>query len=191
MKTGNKLIVRRLVAGILLLGTSAWSIFNSFQDVENVITIEKAEEIVGHNQDITPIWNNIFASWMLIVIAIAIGIIYIVFSNKRPIKWLEYSMISIAIIGLVVFTVIEPSENYGQYIFIVLVALGAPLKKGFKGMPFATQEEAEKPTPNQKKAVKTEDSGNLQELVELKKLLDSGVITKKDFDAKKKHILGL
>ncbi|MFT8414394.1 MAG: SHOCT domain-containing protein [Oenococcus oeni] len=74
---------------------------------------------------------------------------------------------------------------------LALTALGLPGKKGFKGMPFITQEETEKPIQKSENTVKAENKNDLQQLVELKKLLDSGVITKKEFEAKKKQILGL
>ncbi|MFT8728604.1 MAG: hypothetical protein ABF755_00895 [Oenococcus oeni] len=141
MNKEKKLIVRRLVAGILLLTYSAWLIFNSFKMVKVEIGLEKDEAILGQHFNNAIVWNNIFIEWMLIAIAIAIGIIYLVFSNKCPIKWLEYSMITVAIVGMVIFTIVEPSQNYEQYIFIVLIALGAPLKNGFKDMPFIDQKQ--------------------------------------------------
>ncbi|MFT8329615.1 MAG: SHOCT domain-containing protein [Oenococcus oeni] len=86
---------------------------------------------------------------------------------------------------------------------LILVVLGLPEKKsGFKGMPFVKKEnetipehkpevETKKSTSKSKKNTKTENKNDLNQLVELKKLLDSGVITQEDFDTKKKQILGL
>ncbi len=189
METENKLIVRRLVAGILLLVLAVWSTILNIRWMVEVFSLQRDDEKYGINPD--SLWTPVSISWLILILCIVIGIIYIYFSNKRPIKWIEWTIVASAIIGMVVFLIFESPSNYGGYLFITLVAIGAPTKKGFKGMPFVTQEETAQPIQKSEKVIKTEGGSSLQQLVELKKLLDSGVITKKDFDEKKKQILGL
>ncbi|WP_219334919.1 SHOCT domain-containing protein, partial [Oenococcus oeni] len=74
---------------------------------------------------------------------------------------------------------ITGTDNVDGYILMGLVILGLSFDQNKKENKVET------------KKVNKPENDNLSQLVELKKLLDSGVITKKDFDEKKKQILGL
>lgn len=138
------------------------------------------------------------AGLMIAIASAIIGIIFAVTCKQRPIKWVEYS---ISIISIIIF-LIAISQNtkfYGdlvafQWGFFILVCLGLPFRKGFKGMPFKTRDESE-PAPEQEAVASnsnsSNDSSNIEKLRDLKKLLDDGIITQEDFDKKKKELLKL
>ncbi|AVI94071.1 putative permease [Oenococcus oeni] len=191
MEVENKLIVRRLVAGILLLLAS----FRGFYISYSVFHAEKQFSIVTQEKMQT------FAEYSLTiaVVSFIVSIIFLITCKRRPEKMIEYSITGVVLlvfIVTVIYVIGITAYTAGflstlNVLMLALTALGLPGKKGFKGMPFITQEETEKPIQKSENTVKAENKNDLQQLVELKKLLDSGVITKKEFEAKKKQILGL
>ncbi|MHA5168174.1 SHOCT domain-containing protein [Oenococcus oeni] len=191
MEVENKLIVRRLIAGILLLLAS----FRGFYISYSVFHAEKQFSFVTQEKMQT------FAEYVLTVaiVSFIISIIFLITCKRKPEKMIEYSITGMVLlvflitaiyaIGITAYTAgILSTFNI---LMLFLTALGLPGKKGFKGMPFITQEEAAKPIQKSESTAKAENKNDLQQLIELKKLLDSGVISQEDFDTKKKQILGL
>lgn len=199
MKIENRVIVRRLVAGILLIILALYTFYRSYvfstvpEKYNAIMDTELKNEMNGNS-------NALFVFGILIL---TIGIIFSLTSNKRPHKWIENSLalafvlISMAC-GILAGGVVAPISKQLSVLAFFLVILGLTWsKKGFKGMPFIKKGEAvveAKTNP----AVPTEVSnkqatikGSSTELRELKKLLDDGILTQEEFDAKKKKILGL
>ncbi|MFT8361452.1 MAG: SHOCT domain-containing protein [Liquorilactobacillus satsumensis] len=194
MEIENKIIIRRLIAGILLIMMAAFCVYEAFTVIN-----------FGQEYNIQKMISAGGGGIVIGIFAFIVGLIFIVTSKTRPIKTVEYS---ISVLGVVIF-IFTGLINRGRFFIdlpyfrwglLLLMSLGLPFKNGFKDMPFISESEAKKKTVPVKQPVKKtvvqavkEPSKNedLSQLVELKKLLDSGVITKKDFDAKKKQILGL
>ncbi|OIM35737.1 hypothetical protein ATX71_10000 [Oenococcus oeni] len=109
-----------------------------------------------------------------------IGITYLVYRNKYLTRGIEWAVVIISILTMFIFSIfITGTDNVDGYILMGLVILGLSFDQSKKEKKVETKQTSE-PKDN-----------NLSQLVELKKLLDSGVITKEEFKAKKKQILGL
>ncbi|MFT8703049.1 MAG: SHOCT domain-containing protein [Oenococcus oeni] len=197
MKIENKIILRRLISGILLLLMSIFCLYESFE-----------VDTFGQKLDIDKMVTAGGAGYLIAISSFIIGLIFVFTARIRPTKWIEYGIA--AVVVFIFF--IESTIDIGKFFFdlhlfrwgmLILVVLGLPEKKsGFKDMPFAKKEnktisehkpkvETKKSASKPDKDIKAENNNDLSQLVELKKLLDSGVITKKEFKAKKKQILGL
>lgn len=197
----NKIIIRRLIAGILLFvfAIITWQESYRVAAYAGTLYIPKSAQGAGGT------------GLILAILAGIIGVIYAVTCNKRPIKWLEWSICIVAIVITLLAatenTKYYPDLNLFRWSFIILVALGLPLKKGFKDMPFEEKKDTRnveentnnnsssitgKPLINStKEAIKSEKNSDLNDLRDLKNLLDEGIITQDDFDTKKKQILKL
>ncbi|MFT8558216.1 SHOCT domain-containing protein [Liquorilactobacillus hordei] len=197
----DKLIIRRLIAGILLFvfAIIAWQESYRVAAYAGTLYIPKSAQGAGGT------------GLILAILAGIIGVIYAVTCNKRPVKWLEWAICIVAIIITLLAatenTKYYPDLNLFRWSFIILVILGLPLKKGFKDMPFEEKKDAkniEENTNNNSSNVITEPlvnntndpirpekNSDINDLRDLKKLLDEGIITQDDFDTKKKQILKL
>lgn len=165
------MIKRRLVGGILLLVLSLF---------ELLLFITYCVEYLDYSQ----LTDAVFMSKYLIFMiwSIVLGIIYIVTCKHRPVKWQEVTLECITP-ALVLFTysslvAYSPAYNLFRLVLFFLIifqCLGLPGKSGFKGYPYAVKDQGH-------------DSQAIDQLAKLKKLLDSGAITKEEFDQEKKKI---
>lgn len=168
----NKLIVRRLVSGILLILFALLAFAASNMD---------AFLRMATNVDISAI---IGAYRILAIAAMAIGIFFCASCKMRPRKIVEYS---IAIIGILIFALVPFTEGYSvsayleifHWAFIIILAVGVPFKNGYRGMPYQNKNENSLKLSTEK------------QLNDLKELLDDGTITQEEYDEKRKKILGI
>lgn len=164
-------IKRRLVSGILLLVMALFDLFMFFG------------YYTAYSIDGRMVNAALMAKYLLFgVLAIVVGVIYIVTCKRRPIKWQEMTLQVVAIL-LMLFTYSSvlagnPDYKFSTWLFLaqmLLQAIGAPGKNGFKGYPYATKDQGH-------------DSQSIEKLTKLKELLDSGAITQEEFDQEKKKI---
>ncbi|MDN7145307.1 SHOCT domain-containing protein [Liquorilactobacillus mali] len=188
MKIENKIIVRRLVAGILLM-LLAVVIYSETNEISRISALSSSNEfnaVVG-------------AGYILAIFAAIIGVFFSVTCKTRPKKWIEYSLSAFAIILMLLISLTDNLylfKDLGlfRWGFIILVALGLPSKNGFKNMPFVSKKEAvtiDQPINNNDEIKSAPVKDTSSELRELKKLFEDDVITQEEFDAKKKQILKL
>lgn len=172
----NKLIVRRLVSGILLI------LFSIVVFSESAQMLNISSSLGAHYSQII---STAAGSGFLLALAEGItGIIFTATCKMRPIKVVEFL---IAIVDAIVIVLVRDNQyaNYFkdllifQFIFLILYLIGAPLKKGYKNMPFRNKNENCLKFTTEKK------------LNELKEMLDDGTITQEEYDAKRKKILGI
>ncbi|MFT8493533.1 MAG: SHOCT domain-containing protein [Liquorilactobacillus nagelii] len=182
MKIENKIIVRRLIAGILLILMSIYCIYESNQ-----------LNRVGS----TNLSTSAGAGYVIGAYSFIVGVIFIATCKTRPVEWFEYTIVGIGVILLIAVTVSAPQKYFVDLKFfslglIIFMALGLPFKNGFNGMPFTSKIENDDSENakdiNSSKRYISDDSAKLREL---KQLLDDGIITQAEFDAKKKQILGI
>lgn len=165
------MIKRRLVGGILLLVLALF---------ELLLFITYCVEYLDYSQ----LTDAVFMSKYLIFMiwSIVLGIIYIVTCKHRPVKWQEVTLECITP-ALALFTyssIIAYLPAYDLFrlvlfFLIVFQCLGLPGKNGFKGYPYAVKDQGH-------------DSQEIDKLAKLKELLDSGAITKEEFNQEKKKI---
>lgn len=193
MKLENKLIVRRLISGILVLICALIAIYDStfYLGSSNYDYLAKyAGKEAANISMMTGMAFVVFAIYLIIV-----GVVFISTSKRRPKKIIEYGIV-IAWFGV---TFIMGVISYRQFpgllkniltlSFIALV-IGLPFKHGYKNMPFVGEDNRlpEKEVKTSGSIMSTSE-GN--QLIELKKLMDDGIITQEEFNAKKKKILGI
>lgn len=165
------MIKRRLVGGILLLVLSLF---------ELLLFITYCVEYLDYSQ----LTDAVFMSKYLVFMiwSIVLGIIYIVTCKHRPVKWQEVTLECITP-ALALFTYSSliaylPAYDLFRLVLFFLIifqCLCLPGKNGFKGFPYAVKDQGH-------------DSQEIDKLAKLKKLLDSGAITKEEFDQEKKKI---
>ncbi|MFT8866141.1 MAG: SHOCT domain-containing protein [Lacticaseibacillus paracasei] len=193
----NKLIVRRLVAGVLLIVTALWAFYDTavfgrllaFYRGTNMEMVVQSEE------------GLVIMSGIL---GLIVGIVYISTSKRRPVKWLEYTITGVAIVFLLLSQTAVDLLAGGivsviRWLIFLFVGVGLPLKNGYKDMPFASKKAssitdvvsdhdlAETGSNKNDKTNMIDDT----DLRKLKKLLDDGIISEQEFNAKKKQLLGL
>lgn len=200
MKIENKLIVRRLIAGILLLLSSIIELAESVRVAEYG---EKFDTSNFTSQYTSQAGIGLIAG----AIAFIIALVFIVTCKMRPRKWVEISL-AIAIAISFLFATIVPTNYFTdlpifKWANLFFICLGLPWsKKGFKGMPYVSKAEKtmveennateESDTIHREKAVSNEPRINVpDEIAKYKKLLDDGTITQDEFEAKKKQLLNL
>lgn len=172
MKSNNKLIVRRLVSGILLIVLAVLSFVVSNMNANlSLITHEDISALIGVYR-------------ILAIFSLAVGVFFCASCKMRPKKWVEYT---ISILAIILFILIPTTEYYSssaylmifQWAFLIIMIVGLPTKKGFKDMPFQKKNENNLKTTTEK------------QLSDLKELLDDGTITQEEYEAKRKKILGI
>lgn len=169
---GNKLIVRRLVSGILLMILALLAfICSNMNAILRLMTNQDISALVGVYR-------------LIAIYSLAIGIFFCASCKQRPTKWVEYTITTTSVI---MFAFIPLTQGYDissylmifQWALLFIVALGLPSKKGFKDMPFRNKNENSLKFTTEK------------QLNELKEMLDDGTITQEEYDAKRKKILGI
>ncbi|AWT48032.1 SHOCT domain-containing protein [Oenococcus oeni] len=179
MKNENKLIVRRLVAAIGLFVLAAYYLYVSIASIPYAIDVINSDNEYKTTAGSGQFWDSYLSFIFMIIIPLGIGITYLIYSNKHLTKNVEWIVVIIAGLMMLAFSIFTSAKNVDGYILMGLVILGLSFDQNKKENKVET------------KKVNKPENDNLSQLVELKKLLDSGVITKKDFDEKKKQILGL
>lgn len=174
------MIKRRLVGGILLLLVAGFELImaNGYYHMflfDSGMTEPSAWAIY---KDLTLLGSYLIYA----VLAIAVGIIFLVTCKKQPVKWFEYTLLAVMLLAMAVIPCIAPNtgEEGGLFGFVATVqglcyAVGAPTNKGFKDFPFKSKEDAH-------------SEKSIDKLTKLKELLDSGAITQEEFDQEKKKI---
>ena len=166
----NKLIVRRLVSGILLI------LFSIVVFSESAQMLNISSSLGAHYSQII---STAAGSGFLLALAEGItGIIFTATCKMRPIKVVEF-LIAIVLVRDNQYANYFKDLLIFQFIFLILYLIGAPLKKGYKNMPFRNKNENSLKFTTEKK------------LNELKEMLDDGTITQEEYDAKRKKILGI
>lgn len=185
----NKLIVRRLVAGILLLVMAivsfyeATSIMKDAEELQSVVDSSTMARIQGAGGVMV----------MMGLWGIVIGIIYTATCKIRPRKWLEWTIIGVDLVVFFLTATEVDLISTGlvsiiRWVVFILVAVGAPLKYGYTDMPWATKADRAKQTPPTSTPL---TDNTAEQITKLKSLLDSGALTQDEFDAKKKQLLNL
>lgn len=129
----NKLIVRRLIAGILLV-LLAILVMSEALKMANVGSLLGAH----YRRAITTAASS---GMVLSIFAGITGVIYSATCKIRPNKIIEYLIVIVDII-IIFFVSTNQYDSYFkdltifQVAFVILMAIGAPYKKGYKDMPF-------------------------------------------------------
>lgn len=183
MKIENKLIPRRLIAGIILLLLSIFELVESYhvsaygQMINNISY--KSEGGVG------------LISGSIIFV---VSLIFIFTSKSRPKKWVETVLGLLAAISCIIIIITDPKLYVDLILYgwanVVIACIALPWsKKGYKGMPYISKNEKNE----QKLAESTTQVSptDADEIGKYKKLLDDGAITQEEFEAKKKQLLNI
>lgn len=131
--------------------------------------------MIPANQTVYIIFQALSALFFVFIILTALN-------NKNAITWGIWAGIS-AIARLILSASV--GSWYSQIVYTLLIFIGAILI----GVVFSTKERII--TVGNISSVPTSSSSNVEQLVKLKDLLDRGIITQEEFEAKKKQLLGL
>lgn len=174
------MIKRRLVGGILLLVIACWELFMVYGYYQMYLFDAAMVEpsVSAINKD-----KALCGSYLIYaMLAIAVGIIFLVTCKRQPVKWLEYTLLGVMFVFYLLIAYMAPNAGTegGLFGFTATVqflcyVLGAPTNKGFKDFPFKSKDDAH-------------SEKSLDKLTKLKELLDSGAITQEEFDQEKKKI---
>lgn len=181
------MIKRRLVGGILSLVVACWELFAAYSYYQSYhqlylylggsTTDVESSVISALNK-----YEALFYSYLFYaLLAIAVGIIFLVTCNRQPVKWFEYTLGGVMFFFMPNIFFRAPNVDIGLFVFTTIIQsfcyfLGAPYgAKGFKDFPFKSKEDAH-------------SEKSLDKLTKLKELLDSGAITQEEFDQEKKKI---
>lgn len=181
------MIKRRLVGGILSLVVACWELFMAYYYYQSYHQLYLY--LGGSTTDVEPSvismlnrYESLFYSYLLYaLLAIAVGIIFLVTCKRQPVKWFEYTLFGVMFVFMPNIFFRAPNADIGLFAFTAIIQsfcyfLGAPnLKKGFKDFPFKSKEDAH-------------SEKSIDKLNKLKELLDSGAITQEEFDQEKKKI---
>lgn len=133
----NKLIVRRLVAGVLLIVAALWAFYDTnvfgrllvfYKGTNMEVTVQSEEGLVV----------------MSGILGMIVGIIYVSTSKRRPVKWLEYTITGVAIVFLLISQSAVDLIAGGivssiRWLVFLFIAVGLPFKNGYKDMPFVSK----------------------------------------------------
>lgn len=175
----NKLIVRRLIAGIFLILLAILVMSESLK-MANVSSL-----LGGHSERV--IMTASGEGVILSIFACITGVIYSATCKIHPNKIIECVIVIVDII-IILLVSTSPYLSYYkdliffQFAFALFIAIGAPHKNGYKGMPFKK---------SNMKSKKAGVNATKQQLNDLKEMLDDGTITQDEYDAKRKKILGI
>lgn len=196
MKIENRLIVRRLIAGIILLILSIFELIESYH-------VAIFGQVVKNNE-----FNSEAGVGLIIgTITFVVSLVFIFTSKTRPKKWLETTLAIMTALGFLSVMITSHNDFPDLPVFawsnLVITCIAFPWsKKGYKGMSYVSKTEKttveenntteENNTAPRERAVSNELRINVpDEISKYKKLLDDGTITQEEFDAKKKQLLGL
>lgn len=196
----EKIIVRRLVAGIGLIVWSLYSFYRSYtlSSFANKYSTALGEKIIDS------MIKNSNALLIFSILILLIGVSFTATCNRKPIKNLDYSVVIIyfivsAICGAMAGTIVPVTKLIAFVAFILLI-LGLSFKNNLKKKEKVDTINVDENSSNltnkslitdSTEPIKSEKNSDLRDLRDLKKLLDDGIITQDDFDTKKKQILKL
>ncbi|MFT8329614.1 MAG: hypothetical protein ABF619_07515 [Oenococcus oeni] len=86
MKIENKIILRRLIAGILLLLMSIFCLYESFE-----------VDTFGQKLDIDKMVTAGGAGYLIAISSFIIGLIFVFTARIRPTKWIEYGIAAVVV----------------------------------------------------------------------------------------------
>lgn len=192
MENNKPIIVRRLISGISLIVLSLYSFYRSYV----FYNVPKKYSDIMDTKLIKFMIRNSNGLFIFGVLILVIGILFAFTSNKQPLKWLEYSIAIVyflvnAICGFVTGSELAPITKIIALLGFLMFTLGLPFKNGFKNMPFKASKDNENQSSKTPNKISVNDQSDLNDLVKLKELLDSGIITQDDFNKKKKKILNI
>lgn len=174
------MIKRRLVSGILSLVVACWELFMAYGYYHMYLfdAAMVSPSVRAINKD-----KALFGSYSFYaLLAVAVGIIFLVTCKRQPVKWFEYTMFGVMLFFYLLIAFMAPNTGNEGGLFgftttiqIFCYMLGVPSKNGFKGFPFKSKDDAH-------------SEKSLDKLTKLKELLDSGAITQEEFDQEKKKI---
>ncbi|EJE99197.1 SHOCT domain-containing protein [Liquorilactobacillus mali] len=183
MKIENKLIPRRLIAGIILLLLSIFEMVESYH-------VSAYGQMINNDS-----YNGEGGLGMIIgAIAFIVALVFIFTSKSRPKKWVEITLAVFIVLGVVFNQMITDNTfidlPFFGWINVVISCFAFPWsKKGYKGMPYISKDEK-----NEQKSVEPAaqtSSTVADEIVKYKQLADNGIITQEEFEAKKKQLLNI
>lgn len=133
----NKLIVRRLVAGVLLIVAALWAFYDT-NVFGRLLVFYK-----GTNMDVT-VQSEEGLVVMSGILGMIVGIIYVSTSKRRPVKWLEYTITGVAIVFLLISQSAVDLIAGGivssiRWLVFLFIAVGLPFKNGYKDMSFVSK----------------------------------------------------
>lgn len=196
----ERMIVRRLVAGI---GLIVWALYSFYRSYTFSSFANKYSTALGRKITDSMIKNS-NALIIFSVLILLIGVSFIATCNRKPNKNLDYPIVIIyfivsAICGAMAGT-LAPITKLIAFVAFILLILGLSFKNRLKTNEKEDTRNIDKNSSNitnkslitdTTEPIKSEKNSNLNDLRDLKKLLDDGVITQEDFDTKKKQILNL
>lgn len=175
MKIENKLIVRRLIAGIILLIVSIFELIESYHAAAFGQAIKNNE------------FNSEGGVGLIVgVIAFVVSLVFIFTSKSRPKKWVETTLAIVIALGFLSVLITShkdfPDLPVFAWINLIIACIAFPWsKKGYKGMPYVTKNEQTISKDKLNSSTSTAD-----EIAKYKKLADDGTITQEEFETKKK-----
>lgn len=183
MKIENKLIPRRLIAGIILLLLSIFELVESYH-------VSAYGQMINND-----VYNSEGGLGMIIgAIAFVVALVFIFTSKSRPKKWVEITLAIFIVLGIVFNQLITNSTfidlPFFGWINVIISCFAFPWsRKGYKDMPYISKNEKNE----QKLAESTTQVSptDADEIGKYKKLLDDGAITQEEFEAKKKQLLNI
>lgn len=175
----NKLIVRRLIAGIFL-------ILFAILVMSESLKMANVSSLLGGNSE-RAIMVAAGSGMILSIFAGITGVIYSATCKIHPNKIIEYVIVIVDIFIIFFVSTNQYASYYKdliifQFAFALFIVIGAPYKNGYKGMPFKK---------SNKKSPAAGVNTTRQQLNDLKEMLDDGTITQKEYDAKRKKILDI
>lgn len=180
MQIENKLIIRRLIAGIILLILSVFELIESY----HVATFGQA---IRNNE-----FNSEGGVGLIIgAIAFIVALVFIFTSKSHPKKWAEIALAIVIALGFLSVMITSHKDFSDLPVFawlnLIIACIAFPWsKKGYKGMPYVSKNEQ---TITKEKLDSSNDVAD--EIAKYKKLADNGTITQEEFEAKKKQLLNL
>ncbi|SYW13067.1 hypothetical protein [Oenococcus oeni] len=186
MEKENKLIIRRLIAGIGLLILDAYYVYITILGFGYLAKVNASiPETNKYELDTSTFLISYFVQVFISLFLLFAGVTYITYCKKHLTKTLNTSIVILGIISMFLFSVYYSSKDVDGYLLMAFIILG---------MSFSSMQNKDKKTIEIKKEKtnkSVENTTNLEQMKELKKMLDQKLITKKEFKAKKKQILGL
>lgn len=114
--------------------------------------------------------------------------------RSKSAKTLGISATGVALVRVIMIAIYNSKGGYGitinTILWNVLIMCGAILF-GFVQNTISTQKQSKQSQMAEKTNHVSDEISNLEKIVKLKKMLDAGILTEEEFNAKKKQFLGL